>query len=81
VVTQVAFVYIGTPPTRVDCLIRVNGGAPINFRQLAPATNALYDRQGWWVQEPGDFIRLAVVGATLNDDLFGYASGFIVNTT
>ena len=73
--------YAGTAPNLVDILIDTGVGSSIVCRQLSPASGAAYDRQGWWVLKDGDIIKYRVYGATLNDNLYGWANGFKVQLT
>lgn len=79
VITNIAMRYEGTAPTFMT--MQINDGVTTYhlFRQLAPTTLAVYDRQGWWVLAPGHNLEIRVIGATLNDDLYGYATGFRVD--
>jgi len=36
----------------------------------APTTGIPYSRQGYWIMEPGDYMRLLILNATLNDDAY-----------
>ena len=81
VVTHFAIMYAGTSPDCIDVYIRDATTTVFIYRQQSPVSWAAYDRQGWWVLKEGDFIRYHVYGATLNDDLLGFASGFKVQLT
>jgi len=76
VLTSLAMYYGGTSPTNIQLRITAGGTVAIVALQLSPVTLTVYDRQGWWVLGPGDVFDVRVTGATLNDDLFGYATGF-----
>jgi hypothetical protein len=76
VLTSLSFVYVGTPPTYVTVQLSLGGSVYQLYRQLAPASNQLYDRQGWWILEAEDFVRCSVVGATLHDDLRVTGTGY-----
>ena len=78
VITHVAMSYVGTAPTHIEAKT-VGASAIMLFRQLAPVTTVVYDRQGWWIMEEGDLLRCTVAGATLNDDLYLWATGFKVD--
>jgi len=79
IVSNVFFRYIGTPPTRVYVELSLADTSITVFMQASPSSGVGYDRQGWWVLQPGDFIRWSVYGATLDDDLYGYASVCTLN--
>ena len=79
VLTSVAMLYIGTSPTYIQMFINDTVALELIARQPAPVSDQLYDRQGWWVLKAGDNVGYAVVGATLNDDLYGYYFGFRVD--
>ena len=81
VVTHFAIMYGGTSPDAVDIYICDAATAVFIYRQHSPDSWRLYDRQGWWVLREEDFIRYYVYGATLNDNLYGYANGFKVQLT
>lgn len=49
------------------------------FGQKPPVSTVWYDRQGWWVLDAGDYIRLEVGGATMNDDAYLRVVGFRVD--
>lgn len=79
VITHVASSYVGTAPTHMEVKIIHASGASMIFRQLAPVSSSVHDRQGWFVLEEGDILRCSVAGATLNDDLYLWATGFRVD--
>lgn len=79
VITQMSMIYTGTAPTRIAASHSGLGTTRLFFAQLAPVSTGVYDRQGYWVLTPGDFVRFQVTGATLNDDFFGFISGFVVD--
>lgn len=76
VITNISMVYIGTVPTSIEAVMYDGSTAHILFNQLAPASGQYYDRQGWWVVVAGDNLRYVIYGATLNDDFYGWATGF-----
>ena len=81
VVTNFVIMYAGTSPTCIDVFICNAATYVFLYRQRSPVSWAAYDRQGWWVLKEGDFIRYSVNGATLNDNLYGFANGFKVQLT
>jgi hypothetical protein len=65
--------------TRMRFFLNISG---VNFEtwvQITPGSDVRYDRQGWWVLFPGDFMQLRVESATLNDDASAVAAGFRVD--
>jgi hypothetical protein len=76
IVTNLAFMYVGTSPTRMS-VTASDGLTGYNlFGQAAPASNQWYDRQGWWPLIEGYTLDLRVIGATLNDAMYLRAWGF-----
>ena len=82
VYTNLNMLYVGTT-TAVMLRFQIVAGANVYnlFGQYAPLSTLDYDRQGWWVLEAGDVLRLRVDGATLHDWAFLCATGFVVDLT
>ena len=81
IITAISIMYIGTVPTNIGVNINHDTVMPRIFRQLSPASGAIYDRQGYWVLNEGDYLRGYVTGATLNDDLYLGIYGHAINIT
>lgn len=79
VYTNISFRYVGTVPTRIRVSLMVSGTYHNLYDAVAPVSNTLYDRQGWWVVKAGNNLRCAISGATAGDDLFFYVTGFGVD--
>ena len=79
IVSNLLIRYLGTTATKVYVLMALAGAFVVVFMQNSPSNGVAYDRQGWWVLQPGDYIRWSVDGATLNDSLYGYASVCTLN--
>lgn len=79
VITNLAFRYVGTPPTFVRVGFYSGATNYTLYDQAAPVSNTTYDKQGWWVFAEDDYIRFYIAGATLNDDFHCYALGFRVD--
>jgi len=80
IITNMAIQYAGTPPTLIAAQI-VSGAVVASLYMLRPPIPLqFYDRQGWWVMFPGDFLRCVVYGATVGDDLYMQAWGFRLDT-
>ncbi len=63
--------YIGTVTNvRLYAILLSSAVEYLLYEQQPPVSIQEYDRQGNWILEPGEKIRLKVVGATLNDDAF-----------
>ena len=52
---------------------------PPIFGQVNPVSSQIYDRQGWWVLKPGDYIKVYGFTLTAGDDLQVGLSGFRVD--
>lgn len=76
IVTSVSARYVGTVPGNIYVSVVSGAAAAVLFAQASPASNIIYDRQGWFVLFPGDVFRIGVNGATLNDDLAGWIAGY-----
>ncbi|MDP2323066.1 MAG: hypothetical protein Q8N51_03445, partial [Gammaproteobacteria bacterium] len=81
VVTNILTFYVGTVPTGITIYLVSGATTPILYRQLSPVSAVGYDRQGSWILKAGDLLRCIVTGATLNDDLNLYASGYAMAVT
>jgi hypothetical protein len=79
VITQASILYLGTSPANIDIRVKVGGVSIIVFRQKSPVSNQMYDRQGYWVLEEGDYVQAVVDGATLNDNFYLWYSGFKID--
>lgn len=79
VITQASILYLGTSPTNIDIRANIGGVDIIITRQPSPVSNVMYDRQGWWVLAAGDYMKAAVDGATLHDNLYLWYSGFKID--
>lgn len=79
VITNIAMQYIGTVPTSFQVAIYDGAAEHLLFNQLAPVSSQLHDRQGWWIIVAGDNLRYTIDGATLNDDFYGWATGFRID--
>lgn len=79
VLTSMAFFYAGTAPTRVYVYATIDSSARRLYGQESPASQVLYDRQGWWVLGPGDRITIVVEGATATDNLYLDMIGFTID--
>ena len=81
VVTHFSILYVGTVPNLIDVAIDSASEPCHIYRQMSPASGAVYDRQGWWVLNDGHIIKYRVWGATQGDKLYGWANGFKVQLT
>jgi hypothetical protein len=63
----------------VRFFLNIGGNNFETWVQVTPGSDVRYDRQGWWVLFPGDFMQLRVENATLNDDASAVATGFRVD--
>jgi hypothetical protein len=82
VYTNIVIMYVGTV-TGVTLIVQiVDGGSYYYvFGQVPPVTLVPYDRQGQWVLKVGQYLKLYIGGATLNDDAYLYATGHVVDLT
>ena len=74
IVSSVSVRYIGSTASDIYVMMVLAGTAVMVFAQKPPSNAVSYDRQGWWILQPGDNILWGVSNATLNDDLNGYAT-------
>jgi len=82
VYTSLAMRYDGTVATVIlRAQLRSGVTSYDLFCQTPPVSSISHDRQGWWVLAEGDVLRLRVENATLNDDAYLYATGFVVDLT
>jgi hypothetical protein len=80
VVTSIACHYVGTV-AGVVILVVIQQGANLLalYNVTAVVSNQYYDRQGQFILAAGDFVRLTVSGATLNDDARLFVNGYYVD--
>lgn len=71
--------YLGTAPARLVFSQMIDAVEYIIFAQTPPVTSVVYDRQGEWAVKAGDNLRVSILNATLNDDIFLYATGWSVD--
>lgn len=80
VITNLVISYVGTVTNVALYMSFYSGASNVDiFAQIPPVSNVRYDRQGWWVMQPTETLRLRIFGATLNDDAFLVLTGFRVD--
>jgi len=69
IITNIVISYTGTVAGVVINACCISGGGSYNlYEQRPPVSGQWYDRQGWWVLAPGDYLRWGCSGATAGDD-------------
>ena len=82
VYTNLAIIYNGTVANVVlDCGIVRGAVDYVLYGQSPPVSGVNYDRQGMWVLEAGDVLRLRIWGATALDSARLCGTGFVVDLT
>lgn len=74
-ITTFAFQYYGTNPTHVDYIVYGDGADIYLHTQQTVVSDKFYALPGQVTLGAGDYLKLRVVGATLNDDLTATACG------
>lgn len=74
-ITFFTFQYYGTSPTHVDYIMNSSGSDYYLHTQLSPASDSFYALAAELTMEEDDYLRLRIVGATLNDNIIGVGLG------
>lgn len=82
VITNITVMYTGTVSGVRLLVNKVDAGAVqyALFDVQSITSQLYYDRQGMWVLNAGEFLRLAITGATLNDDAYIRGNGWYFDT-
>ena len=81
VITSLSLKYSGTSPTGVGVDI-VHDGVTIRiYRQVSPASDVVYDRQGYWILNEDDYLEGYVAGATAGNGLAFSIYGHSIDIT
>jgi hypothetical protein len=67
--------------TAVAGQILAGGTGSSIFKVATPSTLILYDRQGWWILQPGDQLRVIGWGLAIGEKVYGYCLGFTMDVT
>lgn len=78
VITNISVSYTGTVSgvSLRATLFESGVGGYVVFQEDSISSTYWYDRQGNWVLPAGDYVRLVVSGATLNDDAYLRITGY-----
>lgn len=80
VITSWSVKYVGTVTNVILDLIRMDGGTGGTARNIitymAPRSGLFQCWNGFFVCKSSDILRVAVAGATLNDDLYSSVNGY-----
>jgi hypothetical protein len=78
VVTHICLYYGGTSPASISSFLIHSSITYLINRVWRPINDRYYDKQGWWVLEAGDYMRMTIYGATAGDSAIFTITGFKV---
>ena len=79
VITRIGKRYDGTSPTNFNSAVISGAISATVSEQFAPVSAQWYFDTLNLVLFPGDILRVGIVGATLNDDLYASAAGYRID--
>lgn len=80
VITNISVMYRGTSPDYMEVRIVFNSTNMKLYQIANPTSELFYDKQGWWVLGPSDYLRVYTDDATANDDMYIFVTGFRVSS-
>jgi hypothetical protein len=80
VITNLSTIILGTAPAILRAWVVLNGVDTVIFGLTPPVVSTYYDRQGWWVMFPGDYLKIEQIAGTIGNAFFLYGTGFLYET-
>lgn len=79
IVSQISMYVASGSANNLVAYLNAAGTTPGLFGYTSPTSSQVYDRQGWWVLAPGDYIQVYGFDLTAGDDLSVSVAGFRVD--